>query len=119
MDEKPRSRWTDGRATFTMDASRITMNWAAHTSARTIRARPVRCPADRGAVLVMTLSMTASHGPGGGPGQGRGAVARQQAGRDLDQPPSLVPRRFQGRGIQAVPVLRSGGRRAVGVAAAA
>src|SRR5215217_6335983 len=38
----PRSRWIDGKATFTMATSRITMNWAAHVSARIRFLAPVR-----------------------------------------------------------------------------
>src|SRR5438874_9112485 len=38
----PRSRWIDGRATFTMATSRTTMNWAAHVSARMTLLVPLR-----------------------------------------------------------------------------
>jgi hypothetical protein len=31
-----RSRWIDGRATFTIATSSTTMNWAAHASAKTM-----------------------------------------------------------------------------------
>src|SRR2546421_8090240 len=38
----PRSRWIDGKATFTMATSRTTMNCAAHVSARIRFLAPLR-----------------------------------------------------------------------------
>jgi hypothetical protein len=42
---KPRSWRIEGNATFTMDASRITMNWQAHASERINQAGPAYRPA--------------------------------------------------------------------------
>ena len=50
--EKSRSRSTEGSATLMMAASRITMNWQAQTSERTIQAGPVRASGNRREVAV-------------------------------------------------------------------
>lgn len=52
---KPRSRWIEGSATFTIDESRMTMNWQAHTSASTSRPRS-KCVL-RPAVSVLVSAM--------------------------------------------------------------
>src|SRR5690349_9684633 len=110
-----------------MDASRITMNWQAHASARTIPADPVRTLVWLRVRVLMSRSLCRHAYHAGGewvgsrvmlplkrcgmflrPGStgvavgiGEGVTTQQAAG-DPGQPPSLVPGRFQRRGVWAV-----------------